>query len=279
MSLFVHGLSALDVSWWCAERGLIGASWHLDLVLDGELSEEGMLLDFKEVKPWIKHYVDGTLDHTLLVPTKMAGVSVTECREGLCVRFMLPWPMEIRAPRQAFTLLPWKVISAERIGHYLSQQLMKRPPSRVSDIQLTLREESIPERFYFGYSHGLKHHTGNCQRIAHGHRSRLYIWRDGALDEALIQHWCAKLANTYMLTREDCIGPEDGETLALAYDASQGHFRMRLPRDRAVVLPTGTTVELIAQWIADETALMHSGRIRVQAFEGISKGAIADALR
>lgn len=279
MSLFVHGLSALDLSWWCGERGLVGASWHVDLLLNGELGEDGMLFDFGEVKPWAKHQIDSTLDHTLLVPTQMAGVSVTECREGLCVRFSSPWPMEIRAPRQAFTLLPWQVIDADRIGRYLSEQLMKRPPARVTDIQLSLREEPIPEGFWYSYSHGLKRHTGNCQRIAHGHRSRLYIWRDGELDEALIQHWCDRLADSYLVDKEDCIGAEESDTLSLTYDAPQGHFRMTLPRQRTATLPTTTTVELIAQWIANETALMHSGRIRVQAFEGIGKGAIAEAQR
>lgn len=279
MSLFVQALSTLDVSYWCAERGLVGASWHVDVMLDGTLGEDGMLFDFGDVKPWAKAQIDSTIDHTLIVPTQMPGVSVSECREGLCMRMSVPYDMEIRAPRQAFTLLPWQVIEPDRLGRHLSEQLMKRPPARVDGIQIALREEPIPEGLSYGYSHGLKRHIGNCQRIAHGHRSRLYIWRDGALDEALMRQWCHRMADIYLIDREDLVGKEDGDDIQLAYDAQQGHFRMRLPRARAIVMPTTSTVERIAQWMAEEIAATHGGRIRVQAFEGIGKGAIAEAQR
>ncbi|WP_027350712.1 6-pyruvoyl trahydropterin synthase family protein [Halotalea alkalilenta] len=279
MSLFVHSLTALDASYWCAERGLVGASWQVDVELDGELGEDGMLFDFGEVKPWAKRQIDATLDHTLIVPTQMPGLSVSECAEGLCVRTQLPWPMEVRAPRQAFTLLPWSTIEPQRLGRYLGEQLGKRPPPRVGEVRVQLREEPIAPGFGYTYSHGLKRHAGNCQRIAHGHRSRLGIWRDGELDEALIQRWCARLADIYLADRADLVGSEEDESLRFAYESAQGQFRIRLPRERVVLMPFATTVEQIAHWLAEETALAHGGRIRVQAFEGIGKGATAEAKR
>ncbi|NOG32137.1 hypothetical protein HLB35_10885 [Halomonas sp. TBZ9] len=53
----------------------------------------------------------------------------------------------------------------------------QRPPN-VSWVTLTLSAETIDDAA-FGYSHGLKRHLGNCQRIAHGHRSRLEICQRG----------------------------------------------------------------------------------------------------
>lgn len=50
MTLFVDRLTQLDVSLWCPRRGLVGASWHVDAELDGELGEDGMLFDFGEVR-------------------------------------------------------------------------------------------------------------------------------------------------------------------------------------------------------------------------------------
>ncbi|WP_025733940.1 6-carboxytetrahydropterin synthase [Carnimonas nigrificans] len=279
MSLFVHSLTALDASYWCAERGLIGASWQVDIELEGELGEDGMLVDFGNIKPWIKQYIDATVDHTLIVPTQMPGLRVSECVEGLCIHASLPWPMEVRAPRQAFALLPWSTIEPQRLGEWLSEQLMKRPPANVTAIKVTLREESIQEGYGYGYSHGLKRHQGNCQRIAHGHRSRLGIWRDGELDDELIRHWSERLANIYLADREDLVGSEHDDTLRFAYQASQGHFRIALPKEKVIVMPTATTVEQIAQWLANEIALAEDGRIRVQAFEGIGKGAIAEGKR
>ncbi|WP_106477015.1 6-carboxytetrahydropterin synthase [Phytohalomonas tamaricis] len=275
MTLFVNSLSALDASYWCAERGLVGASWHVDLELDGELGEDGMLFDFGEVKPWVKHQIDDGPDHTLIVPTKAAGVSVAECPEGLCVRTTFPWPLEVRAPRQAFTLLPWQSITLERLGNWLSEQLMKRPPIRVSNIRLRLADESI-EGASYTYTHGLKRHVGNCQRIAHGHRSRLYVWRNGQLDEAIAQQWAGRLADIYLADKADQIGADD-DYQRFAYESAQGRFRIKLPSERVAILPYATTVEHIADWLAKEIALAHGGRIRVQAFEGINKGAIAEA--
>ncbi|MCM5703764.1 6-pyruvoyl trahydropterin synthase family protein [Larsenimonas salina] len=275
MTLFVNALTHLDASYWDAKRGLVGASWHVDLTLDGELGEDGMLFDFGEVKPWIKRVIDQGPDHTLLVPTKAPGIDVQECAEGLCIKASLPWPMEVRAPRQAFTLLPWTEITPERLGEYISEQLMKRPPPRVTRIGISLAEERI-EGAGYTYSHGLKQHAGNCQRIAHGHRSRLYIWRDGELDEALAAQWSRGLVDIYLADQADVILPDD-EFCRVAYTSAQGSFRIKLPRERVMIMPTTSTVENIAKWLAERISMLHGGDIRVQAFEGIGKGAIAQA--
>lgn len=276
MTLFVNRLTQLDVSLWCPERGLIGASWMVDAELDGELGEDGMLFDFGEVKPWIKSRLDGSADHTLLVPARAAGISVQECPEGLVVRVQRPYPLEVRGPRQAFTLLPWQTIGVERLGEHLSQELMRRPPPRVEAIRLTLREELIDGAAYT-YSHGLKHHAGNCQRIAHGHRSRLEIWRRGSRDEALEARWATWLADRYLIDAEDLIGPGDSDNLSCRYRAPQGTFMIRLPRTRCAILPNPTTVEHIAAWLAEQVAKECGERVKVRAFEGIDKGAIAEA--
>lgn len=279
MTLFVNALTQLDVSLWCPTRGLVGASWHIDAELDGELGEDGMLFDFGEVKPWIKSRLDAGADHTLLVPSRAPGVTIHECSDGLCIRTQAPYAMEVRGPRQAFTLLPWSEIAAERLGNHFSQELMRRPPPRVSDIRLTLREESIDGAAYC-YSHGLKRHAGNCQRIAHGHRSRLHIWKDGQRDTALESHWATWLADRYLVDKADIVAAGDAEARGLLtsrYQAPQGRFLLSLPLSRCAVLPSPTTIEHIAAWLADEIARDSGHRIRVQAFEGINKGAIAEA--
>ena len=193
MTLFVNRLTHLDVSLWCPDRGLVGASWRVDVELDGELGEDGMLFDFGEVKPWIKSRLDQGPDHTLLVPTEAPGVSVRDCPEGLCVRTETPYPMEVRGPRQAFSLLPWQRIDPAVLADRLAAELMRQPPERVSDIRLTLHEEAI-EGASYTYSHGLRRHAGNCQRIAHGHRSRLHVcgaptWRPSGRGTWRIATW------------------------------------------------------------------------------------------
>ncbi|RKR06285.1 6-pyruvoyl-tetrahydropterin synthase [Kushneria sinocarnis] len=276
MTLFVNDLTNLDVSLLCPQRGMMGASWQVNLTLDGELGDDGMLFDFGEVKPWVKSRIDSESDHTLLVPSRADWVSVTECAEGLCVRTSKPWGMEIRAPRQAFTLLPWDTITLERLNERLSLELMKRPPARVSDIRVELDEEWI-DGAAFTYSHGLRRHAGNCQRIAHGHRSRLLVWRNGQLDEPLAEAWANRLQHIYLADRNDRMSTASADECAFGYEAPQGRFRIQLPAERVMTLPTTTTVELIARWLAETIAREAGGHIRVQAFEGIGKGAVAEA--
>jgi 6-pyruvoyl-tetrahydropterin synthase len=279
MTLFVNRLTQLDVSLWSPRRGLIGASWHVDVELDGELGEDGMLFDFGEVKPWIKSRLDAGADHTLLVPTRAAGVELHDCREGLCVRASLPYEFEVRAPRQALTLLPWQEISTERLADHLAAELMRRPPPRVSDIRLHLREEAIEGPAYT-YSHGLRRHAGNCQRIAHGHRSRLHIWQQGHRAPALEQQWSDWLNDRYLFDQQDIVdGGESGcqGQVASRYLSPQGSFFLSLPREHCAVLPTPTTVEQIAAWLAEAITRETGTATRVQAFEGIDKGAIAEA--
>ncbi|WP_111412047.1 6-carboxytetrahydropterin synthase [Billgrantia lactosivorans] len=279
MTLFVNRLTQLDASLWCPQRGLVGVSWLVDAELDGELGEDGMLFDFGEVKPWIKSRLDAGADHTLLVPTRAAGVSVAECSEGICVRTSLPYTLEVRAPRQAFTLLPWAEITPERLAESLARELMKRPPPRVSDIRLRLRREAIDGAAYT-YSHGLRHHSGNCQRIAHGHRSRLHIWQRGERCPALEAQWADYLNDRYLVDRADIVEqaePEFVPSLTSRYRAEQGRFQLRLPLERCVALDSPTTVEHIARWLAQRIAEETGKPTRVQAFEGIDKGAIAEA--
>nr|WP_298248655.1 6-carboxytetrahydropterin synthase [uncultured Halomonas sp.] len=279
MTLFINRLTQLDVSWWCPNRGLVGASWHVDAELDGELGDDGMLFDFGEVKPWIKRRLDAGPDHTLLVPTLAPGLELHDCREGLCMRATRPWAMELRAPRQALTLLPWREIDVDTLANHLAAELMHRPPPRVSDIRLRLYEEDIQGASYT-YSHGLKRHAGNCQRIAHGHRSRLQIWQQGQRAVTLERQWADWLADRYLIDEADIVvdnGPAGPQTLTTRYRAAQGDFFLRLPEERCAVLPTPTTVEWIADWLARRIARDTGRDTRVHAFEGIDKGAIAQA--
>ncbi len=275
MALFVNQLTHIDVTLWCAERGLVGCSWQVDALLEGALGEDGMLFDFGEVKPWIKRTLDSGLDHTLLVPANAPGISISECEEGLCIRTTTPYAMEVRGPAEAFSLLSWEAITLEQVASHLSGELTDQRPTNVDRVTLTLSDEAIDGAAY-GYTHGLKRHQGNCQRIAHGHRSRLAIWQSGQRQPALEARWADWLDNRYLLEQAD-IQDQDDETLTCRYQAAQGEFLIRLPISRCAVLPGPTTVENIAIWLARSLARDTGQATRVQAFEGINKGAFAES--
>ncbi|KPQ22052.1 MULTISPECIES: 6-carboxytetrahydropterin synthase [unclassified Halomonas] len=273
MSLFVNQLTHIDASLWCSKEGLKGVSWQVDALLEGKLGVDGMLFDFGEVKPWIKHHLDTGLDHTLLVPVNAPGVTINECEEGLCVATTTPYAMEVKGPEEAFTLLPVAAIERDAVAETLSAQLTEHRPNNVTRVHLTLSDEAI-EGAAYGYSHGLKRHAGNCQRIAHGHRSRLHIWQQGARQRQLEQQWAAWLDDRYLVEADDII-EHDRQTLTCRYQAAQGTFSLTLPSERCAVLTTPTTVENIASWLADKIAAQSRETTKVLAFEGFNKGAIA----
>ena len=129
--------------------------------------------------------------------------------------------------------------------------------------------------------HGLKKHLGNCQRIAHGHRSPIRIDRNGHRDHDLERRWAKLWRDIYVGSEEDVVRRHVGEAgvryVTFEYEANQGEFALTLPEERVYMLDTDTTVELIAAHMADKLKVeFPTDTIRVRAYEGVGKGAIAE---
>ena len=126
----------------------------------------------------------------------------------------------------------------------------------------------------------MKKHLGNCQRIAHGHRSPIRIDRNGHRAYDLEERWAKLWQDIYVGTEEDVarrfVGEDGIGYITFEYEANQGEFALTLPEHRVYMLETDTTVELIAAHIADKLKAEFSGEeIQVKAYEGVGKGAIA----
>lgn len=276
MALFVNHLTHLDVSIWSPVHGLTGMSWRVNATLEGEIGADGMLLDFGEVKPWIKRVLDDGPDHTLLVPEQAEGVSVSGQSKTCLFEATTPYPFQMEAPSQALTALPTPEVSEADILAHCEALLNARLPTSVTGVRLTLEAEHI-EGAAFGYSHGLKRHLGNCQRIAHGHRSRLEIYQHGERVPALEQEWSDWVQHRYLIETEDIVEASPDDRVTCRYRATQGEFTLSLPKSATAILDTPTTIENIARWIAGQVAQQTGEPTRVVVFEGISKGATADA--
>jgi 6-pyruvoyl-tetrahydropterin synthase len=281
-TLFVHRLTVIDCSYLSPRRGLVGESWQVDLELDGTLDYQGMVVDFGEVKRSIKRHIDEHFDHRLLVPAGHRGLELGESAGGLQLAFETDEGdlIEHRSPRDAVRLIQCERLTPDGLAQTVADFLGPLLPDNVEAVRIRLRPETIDGAFYH-YSHGLKHHDGNCQRIAHGHRSRLEILRNRQRATDIEQRWADGWRDIYIGNHEDLVGePRRGGSAyyAFGYRAAQGQFGLTLPRDRCYLIDSESTVENIAQHIADTLKRDHPrDHFRVYAYEGVDKGAVGEA--
>ncbi|MFQ2920297.1 6-pyruvoyl trahydropterin synthase family protein [Aeromonas allosaccharophila] len=291
MKLFVRDLTVIDSSYLCERRGMVGESWLVDIEMSGELNEMSMLLDFGRVKKLIKSIIDEEVDHKLLVPTECPLIHI-ETLDGdeSTVDLLRPGrSIHLRCPTQGFAFIPAPLVDKESVTRYLLAVLAKRLPGNIKDLSLTLRHEAIDGAFYH-YSHGLKKHDGNCQRIAHGHRSPIEIHVDGMRDGELELNWAERWGDIYLGTEEDKVALTDlalspranaqlgDHHIGFKYVAPQGLFQLAIPSAEVEMIDTDTTVELLACYIAREVKKMVGDKfVKIVAYEGVGKGAIAYA--
>ncbi|MCG8426335.1 MAG: 6-carboxytetrahydropterin synthase [Chromatiales bacterium] len=281
-TLFVNGLCVIDASYLHPIRGLLGDSWLVDIELEGTLDHQGMVLDFGEVKKQVKRTIDETFDHKLLVPNRHLGLKIEPLQHRCELQFPLTSGATIThsAPQSAITLIDTDSIGSESLSKAIIDELRPILPDNVETIRLKLRHEQINGPFYH-YSHGLKHHAGNCQRIAHGHRSRIEILKNGEPAPDLAANWAKRWQDIYIATETDLLGHNDKAGIRycqFGYTANQGLFQLELPESQTYLIDTDSTVENLAQHIADTLKQEQpSASFRVYAYEGVDKGAIGIA--
>jgi len=290
MKLFVKDLTVIDSSVLDYSRGIIGQSWLVDIVLHGDLNEQSMILDFGIVKKLIKSTVDELVDHKLIIP---AHAKFCDVMSDGAFTYVDAWrehsdSIHLACPDQAFALIPTEQITLANLETYLTEQLMLRLPNNVKKLEVKLREEKIDGAEYC-YSHGLRKHLGNCQRIAHGHRSTIEILRNDERDTALELSWAERWRDIYLAEQCDMVSASElslsrsgmaaitPEHYCFKYQAPQGEFQLAIGKSIVEIMPTETTVENIAQYIADTLAKDCSDSLTVFAYEGVGKGAIASA--
>jgi 6-pyruvoyl-tetrahydropterin synthase len=273
--LFVEHLTVIDCAYLDARRGLVGESWIVDLELEGELDDQGMVLDFGEVKKRLKKAVEDVADHKLLIPGKAAELDLVLSGAGSGLAFRAATgAIEHQAPAKALCNVPAPAITAEAVAATVEAALARAVPESVSAARVTLRNEAIAGSYYH-YTHGLKKHAGHCQRIAHGHRSRLAISVNGRREDRLERLWADRWRDIYLGTSGDIVSHGKGR-IRFEYKAGEGDFELELPVERVDLLQTDSTVERIAEHLCHQVAAERPGsKVEIRAYEGVMKGAIA----
>jgi 6-pyruvoyl-tetrahydropterin synthase len=291
-TLFYKQLTVLDIGRFDRVHGPMGESYWVNVELTGTLDDEGMLLDFSKCKKLIKSEIDAQVDHRFVLPK---GIDIVE--SGDQVRFELLFGREnkidYQAPAESIVATELSHIDDVTLSSYLEQILLKALPSQIKQVKVNLVSEQFENHSWFHYTHGLKFHEGNCQRIFHGHKNTLEVRVNGERS----RHWEKFLAhevfkgNVHFCTIENLVdqqkalshlpdgknwGRVDGlDELEINYKSSQGETRVKLPGHMVFLIPVETTVENLAHFFAMTVSEMvppHT-QVEVKAFEGISKGA------
>jgi 6-pyruvoyl-tetrahydropterin synthase len=290
MQLFVNDLTVIDFSYLCKERGIVGESWIVDVLLDGALNEQSMVLDFAIVKKQIKAIIDEAVDHKLLLPMQADEVKLTESPHHVNHKTLDYCSNRasyyLQSPQCAFAPIDCLVITVESVTKHLNSIIMAELPANVKGLSLVLRPENIPSDYYH-YTHGLKLHDGNCQRIAHGHRSKIQIFVDELKDIQLEHDWCQRWKDIYIASECDRVTKDNIELSAQAmnnltpdhqyfsYTAPQGRFDIAVDSKVLDVVDCDSTVELLADFIARQLKKeLPTKVVKVIAYEGVAKGAI-----
>ena len=105
--------------------------------------------------------------------------------------------------------------------------------------------------------------------------------RNGRRDPALEQEWVSNWTDIYIGNRADLIGVSQYDRVEyyeFGYRSAQGNFGLTLPRTACYLIDADSTVENIAQHIAEQLKSQYpEDRFRVYAYEGVDKGAIGTA--
>lgn len=270
--MFIRDLTILDAAYFDDFRGPLGASWQVDVELIGRRDAQGMLYDFRPCKQTIKRIIDGSYDHTLILPRDPnAGVD----------------RLEYDCPDQALSRIPGATVTVAgietAIKTSIEEAFREEGRDNVVGVDVTLREIPLPPgKAWYRYTHGLEKHDGNCQRLWHGHRNGIDIRVNGQADGELEHRLAALFFEAHIAYRENIVSTGDlriGERqthlegVEIAYEASQGRFRAVIPGENVVVLPMECTVENIAAFCLEEVARERTGSLEVICYEGINKGA------
>lgn len=277
-TLFLHRLSVLDFAFLAPGQGFQGESFHVSAELEGELDAQGFILDFGPAKKLLKALVDTAVDHKLVVPSHplLSGTAKGFRFENL----------EYHAPQEAVTVLDAPEVTIEALEKFLEDEIQNQLPANVKRVKFRLEQEG---RFFqepnYRYTHGLRLHEGNCQRLLHGHRNPIEVWlgkdRQSKLEEFLALEWAgAHFTFAPTLLNQNQVDLPLGRRIEnhpglaeLGYTSPQGEFWAKFPASRVILLNQEPSIENIARlgWerLVNEGA---SKEIRVVAYEGINKG-------
>jgi 6-pyruvoyl-tetrahydropterin synthase len=298
VTLFYKALTVLDAATLDPLQGLMGQSWYVDVGLTGTTDDESVVADFSKIKNKIKKIIDEKIDHRLILDSQLVQVLGSVGKLDYRFGSNQVYEIQYQAPLEAYCLLPFGY-DEKSLETYIATVVKNEMPENIKQVEIILRGENFSEMFH--YTHGLKQHYGNCQRLFHGHKNTIEIWKNGSRDHnwekqlsqsvfkgnihfAFWENVINKSSLINLFSQNDQFAPEgiiSGDAIVeLEYTSGQGKYSAKLPSQQVFFMPCETTVENIAMFFASwikRSWASPTDKIMVVAYEGIAKGAKAIA--
>ncbi len=293
ITLFYENVTVLDYAYLDDHLGVVGDALSVNVEFIGRTDEEGVVFDFSHAKKKVKEIIDRDCDHRLVIPKGIANYN----NEMVSFQFSYGHDdkkIDYIAPKQAVCEIPSAHFSYETLLTHLESVVLKEMPKTVTAVKLSFKKEELTENdSFFNYTHGLKSHYGNCQRLLHGHRSTLKILRNNQRDFELEKHFTQNLfsGNIHFCFWENVVNKdeicditkqknptgrfEQIPSVQIKYNGNQGEFQASLPGDSVYFTQSETTVENLSIHFCELAKSQTKNKydiITVYAYEGIAKG-------
>lgn len=296
-TLFIKDADRIDCASFEPNQGITGKSWHVDVFVTGELDHNGFVYDFSLLKKTVKNILKKSIDHALLIPIESKQVVFTN-RDG-----EEHWSLQAKA-RLTNTDMEWQYtcpkgavypvrctnITREIVEQECRRLIRHRLPSHISDVKVILRKEhGAKDESFFRYTHGITDHDGLCQRLFHGHRSKIEVYVGGEKRQDLERYVAHDLFGSIVhIASLSQIQAEDKPDLgidrtaegytSLAYSGNLGGYQAKIPTNRIFFVPHQTSIERITAQIAEHLIDKFNLRagVRVLCYEGIDKGSLIE---
>ena len=120
---------------------LHGHNYGVSAVLEGDLSREGLLFDFVEVKRIVREICD-SLDHRFLLPFESSCLQIQKTGEEWAIHF---GNRRYVFPSSDVFVLPVDNITAERLAEYICRRIIEKlQPKVVNLTAVTVGVEEAP---------------------------------------------------------------------------------------------------------------------------------------
>ncbi len=304
-TIFLKEVSTLDCAVFDGKQAVKGMTWLADVFISGALDKNHFVWDFGKAKKNIKNIIDKYFDHVLILPadsphcTQKTGINGTNIKVILDIEPEVTdhgdqknIAMEYDAPAASYAFIPGALFSVANLEEAIALKIKESLPPGVQSLKVKLNEEiGDAHALFFHYTHGLAGHDGACQRLFHGHRSKVEVRIDGQRDFA-IEKWLVgevlkesiHIAVTSQIPSfrggEDILPVDESHKIQMSYDGSQGSYKAQIPSSKVLMIEEETSVECLADFLFNKVKERVPGKlVSLMVFEGVNKGAIREETR